>query len=164
MQSNTQGVSSTSPTGSGAVRRASTEPRLGLSCSQPRRERHPGEGRRPEDAQEGKGCLSGQRRRPEKWNLALNNMKNVQDDPGQRQSRHRTRRLWSGDRHAQARIRCGNQVDQAVADGVKVVACENTMHAMKLTKADMLASTGYVPGGVIELMEKQRQGWSYIKP
>ena len=33
------------------------------------------------------------------------------------------------------------------------------MHAQKLTKADMIPGIG-VPGGVVELMERQREGWA----
>ena len=38
------------------------------------------------------------------------------------------------------------------------------MKNMKLAYADMLPNIGYVPAGVIELAQKQRQGFSYIKP
>lgn len=48
--------------------------------------------------------------------------------------------------------------------GIKVVACENTLAAQKLAKADMLPDIGYVPAGVIELMNKQQQGYAYIRP
>jgi intracellular sulfur oxidation DsrE/DsrF family protein len=58
----------------------------------------------------------------------------------------------------------GNRVNDAVANGVKVVACENTMDAQKLTRADMLKSISYVPAGVIELIRKQQQGYAYIRP
>jgi intracellular sulfur oxidation DsrE/DsrF family protein len=34
----------------------------------------------------------------------------------------------------------------------------------KTTKADMLPKIGYVKAGVVELMEKQRAGWAYIRP
>ena len=56
------------------------------------------------------------------------------------------------------------RVSAAVNGGVKVVACQNTMRAAKLTPADMNADIGYVPAGVIELMAKQQAGWSYIRP
>ena len=49
-------------------------------------------------------------------------------------------------------------------NGVKVVACENTMQAQKLSKADMLSNVGYVSAGVVELMQRQQEGWAYIKP
>lgn len=38
------------------------------------------------------------------------------------------------------------------------------MDAQKLTKADMPKGTSHVPAGVIELMQKQRQGYAYIRP
>jgi hypothetical protein len=38
------------------------------------------------------------------------------------------------------------------------------MTAMKLTKADMDPAIGYVPGGVIEIMKRQSEGWAYIRP
>lgn len=34
----------------------------------------------------------------------------------------------------------------------------------KTTRADMLPNIGYVKAGVVELMEKQQQGWAYIRP
>jgi hypothetical protein len=58
----------------------------------------------------------------------------------------------------------GNRVDEAVANGVKVVACQATMADRKLTKEDMLNSIGYVPGGVIEAIQKQKAGYAYLKP
>ena len=58
----------------------------------------------------------------------------------------------------------GPRIDKALADGVKVVACENTMKSMKLKQSDMLPSISYVPSGVIEIIRKQREGWVYIRP
>jgi intracellular sulfur oxidation DsrE/DsrF family protein len=58
----------------------------------------------------------------------------------------------------------GNRVDEAVAAGVKVVACENTMRAQKLMPTDMLGKISYVPAGVVEIMQRQQQGWAYIRP
>ena len=40
----------------------------------------------------------------------------------------------------------------------------DTMKGMKLTYANMLPSIGYVPAGVVEVMRKQQQGYSYIRP
>ena len=101
---------------------------------------------------------------PKKWNLALNNMKNVQDALGKDNVDVELVVYGPGIGMLKVESTAGNRVNDAVAAGIKVVACENTMHAQKLTKDDMLASIGYVPGGVIEIMEKQRQGWAYVKP
>ena len=38
----------------------------------------------------------------------------------------------------------GNRIDEALAAGVKVLACENTMRNQKLAKDDMLPKVGYV--------------------
>jgi len=101
---------------------------------------------------------------PVKWNLALNNMKNVQDALGKDKVDIELVVYGPGIGMLKAESTTGNRVNDAVAEGVKVVACEVTMKAQKLTKDDMLASIGYVPGGVIELMKKQKQGYAYIRP
>ena len=101
---------------------------------------------------------------PMKWNLALNNMQNVQEALGKDKVEVELVAYGPGIGMLKAESVAGNRVNDAVAAGVKVVACEVTMHAQKLTKDDMLASIGYVPGGVIELMKRQKQGWAYIRP
>jgi intracellular sulfur oxidation DsrE/DsrF family protein len=84
---------------------------------------------------------------PKKWGLALNNARNVQQDIGM----------------LKAESPQADRISAALKSGVKVVACENTMKAMKLTYADMLPDIGYVPAGVVELMQKQQQGYAYIR-
>jgi intracellular sulfur oxidation DsrE/DsrF family protein len=56
------------------------------------------------------------------------------------------------------------RIDEALAAGVKVAACENTMKAQKLAQADMLPNLTYVPAGVTQIMKRQQQGWAYIRP
>ena len=53
---------------------------------------------------------------------------------------------------------------EAVGDGVKVIACEKTMTNQKLSKEDMLPKIGYVKAGVVEIMQKQQQGYAYLRP
>ncbi len=101
---------------------------------------------------------------PKKWNLALNNAKNVQDALGRDKVEIELVAYGPGIDMLKLGSTAGNRVNDAVASGVKVVACENTMEAQKLTRADMLKSISYVPAGVIELMQKQRQGYAYIRP
>ena len=101
---------------------------------------------------------------PGKWNLTLNNAKNVQDAIGKDKVDVEIVAYGPGIEMLKLESEVANRIDKALADGVKIVACENTMKNMKLTQADMLPSIGYVPGGVVELMRKQREGWSYIRP
>lgn len=101
---------------------------------------------------------------PQKWNLALNNAKNVQDDLGSEDVDIEIVAygpgigMLKGDSAAAARIAA------ALKGGVRIVACENTMKAQKLVYADMLPAIGYVPAGVVELMKKQQDGYAYIRP
>lgn len=55
------------------------------------------------------------------------------------------------------------EVAAALAQGIKVVACGETMKALMLEKDDMLPGISYVPGGLIEVLDRQREGWQYIK-
>lgn len=52
------------------------------------------------------------------------------------------------------------RVAETLRKRVKVVACENTMKAQKLVYANMLPDVGNVPAGVVELMQKQQQGYA----
>lgn len=101
---------------------------------------------------------------PAKWNLALNNIHNVQQDLGVKNVEIEVVAYGPGIGMLKLDSTSGNRISEAMATGVKVVACENTMRNQKLGKDDMLSGIGYVNAGVVELMEKQQQGWSYIRP
>ncbi len=101
---------------------------------------------------------------PKIWNLTLNNAKNVQQELGAKNIEVEIVAYGPGIGMLKFDSAVANRIDEAVADGVKVVACENTMKAQKLTRDDMLSSTGFVPAGVIELMKKQKEGYAYIRP
>ena len=49
------------------------------------------------------------------------------------------------------------------AKHVRFLACENSLRLQHLTAADLAAGVGTVPSGVVELVTRQEQGWSYIK-
>jgi len=101
---------------------------------------------------------------PGKWNLTLNNARNVQQDLGAANVDIEVVAYGPGLGMIRLESPVGNRVKEAMTAGVKVVACENTMTNMKLTKNDMLPSLGYVPAGVVELMQRQREGYAYIRP
>ena len=48
--------------------------------------------------------------------------------------------------------------------GVKFVACENTMRQKSIKKADLLLDAGTVPSGAVEVIRKQQAGFAYFKP
>ncbi len=101
---------------------------------------------------------------PAKWNLTLNNIRNVQQDLGAGKVEVEVVAYGPGIGMLKLESPVAQRIADAVGKGVKVVACENTLTAQKLTRADMLANISYVPAGVVELMRKQHQGWAYIRP
>ncbi|OZA28857.1 MAG: hypothetical protein B7X93_06745 [Hydrogenophilales bacterium 17-61-9] len=99
---------------------------------------------------------------PATWNLALNNAKNVQKDL--KGAVIEIVAYGPGIGMLKADSVVANRIDEAVASGMKVVACGNTMKGQKLTKDDMNAKIAYVQAGVVELMDRQMEGYSYIRP
>ena len=101
---------------------------------------------------------------PAKWNLALNNARNLQSDLGAANVEIEIVAYGPGIGMLKRDSAVATRVDDALSSGVKVVACENTMRAQKLAQSDMLPSIGYVGAGVVEIMQRQQQGWSYLRP
>jgi uncharacterized protein len=101
---------------------------------------------------------------PAKWNLALNNVKNVQQMLGADNVDAEIVVYGPGIGMLKMDSTVAGRIEEAKKANVTIVACENTMKGMKLTKDDMLPNTSYVPAGVVELMKKQREGYAYIRP
>ncbi|HSS70904.1 MAG TPA: DsrE family protein [Casimicrobiaceae bacterium] len=101
---------------------------------------------------------------PAKWNLALNNARNLQADLGAAKVEIEIVAYGPGLGMLKRDSAVAARVDEALTSGVKIVACENTMRAQKLVQPDMLPSISYVGAGVVEIMERQQQGWAYIRP
>ena len=49
------------------------------------------------------------------------------------------------------------------AKGVRFLVCENTLKSQKVLKEQLISEVEYIPVGIAEIVEKQEQGWSYIK-
>ena len=47
---------------------------------------------------------------------------------------------------------------------VSYTACSNTMKSLKVTKEDLISEVGETVPAMVRLMERQEQGWVYIKP
>ena len=101
---------------------------------------------------------------PAKWNLALNNVRNIQQDLGRDNVEIEVVAYGPGLNMLKLDSTVSARVGDALGQGVKIMACENTMTNNKVGKADMLPNIGYVKAGVVELMVKQQQGYSYIRP
>lgn len=101
---------------------------------------------------------------PKKWNLALNNAANAQEDLGKDQVLIEIVAYGPGLDMLKLESEAGERVAAALQSGIKVVACQNTMRKQKLTEADMLPNVSYAKSGVVELVMKQSEGYAYIRP
>ena len=102
---------------------------------------------------------------PARWNMALGNARNAQDEVGgpdkidiEIVSNGPSVLMLKKDSSLAPRL------EEATRTGVKVVACENSMKGLKLARSDMHPSVAYVPAGIIELTRKQQEGWAYVRP
>lgn len=101
---------------------------------------------------------------PVVWNQTLNNARNVQQLLGKDNVAIEIVVYGQGIGMVKFDSPSGELVGKAIDNGVDVVVCENTLRAQKLTKEDMLDKVKYTPAGVVAIMNRQKQGWSYIKP
>lgn len=99
-----------------------------------------------------------------KWNLVLNNAKNVQQELGAGNVDIEIVVYGPGIGMLKFESAVAPRIDEALNAGIKLVACENTMKAQKLSKSDMIATIAYVPAGIVELIRKQKAGYAYIRP
>jgi uncharacterized protein len=101
---------------------------------------------------------------PHKWTLALNNAYNVLNGLPPDSVDLEIVVYGPGIAMLKRGSPVADRVASAMNSGIRIVACQNTMAGQKLTEADMLPAIGYVPAGAVELMQKQQQGWAYLRP
>ena len=101
---------------------------------------------------------------PAKWQLALNNAKNVQTDLGKDNVQIEIVAYGPGLAMLMADSKVTGGLASALDDSVGLIACENTMHNTKVTRDEMYGGIAYVQAGVTHIMKRQREGWAYIRP
>jgi intracellular sulfur oxidation DsrE/DsrF family protein len=100
---------------------------------------------------------------PARWNLILNNMHAIAEGVDGEGIEIELVAYGPGVSMLKGDSSVKQRIGDALKAGVKINACQNTMHSQKLVPADMLPEIGYVPAGVVEVMRKQQQGWAYIR-
>lgn len=101
---------------------------------------------------------------PAKWTLALNNIRNIQQDLGRENVDVELVAYGPGLNMLKLDSTVAPRVAETLGNGAAILACENTMRGGKLTRADLLPDIGFVKAGVTALMLRQREGWAYIRP
>lgn len=101
---------------------------------------------------------------PARWNLVLNNVRNLQNDLGAANVTIEVVAYGPGIGMLKLDAVSNSRVSEAIKAGVQVAACENTMRNQKLVRADMHPDVSYVSAGVVEIVKRQQEGWAYLRP
>ena len=99
-----------------------------------------------------------------KWNQILNNANNVQQALGKENVMIEAVANGAGLNMLKLDSEVANRMTESVKNGVILAACGTTMKAMKVSEKDLHAGVKVVPAGIVEIMQKQEAGWSYLKP
>lgn len=99
-----------------------------------------------------------------KWDLTLNNVKNVIKDMGKDNIDVEIVAYGPGIDMFKFESPAASRIEEVLKLGAQVMICENTMRAQKISKSDMLDNLGYVEAGVSQLIKRQQQGYAYIRP
>lgn len=101
---------------------------------------------------------------PAKWNLALNNARNVQVDLGMDNVDVEIVAYGPGLQMLKSDSKVAQRLDSAAQQGVGLMACENTMKNTKVDRSEIHGGSKFVDAGVVHIMKRQREGWSYVRP
>ncbi len=71
---------------------------------------------------------------------------------------HGIRALLKSEKEIAVRVNALMQYD------VKFVACGNTMETKKIKPAELIEGSEIVTAGIVEMLERVKSGWIYIKP
>jgi len=102
---------------------------------------------------------------PAKWNLALNNANNLVTAMGGAHAVDVEIVAYGpGLGMLKEDSAVAERLGAAMSSGVKLAACGNTMQKMKVTEGDLALGVTVVQAGVKEIVDRQRAGWSYVRP
>jgi len=101
---------------------------------------------------------------PAKWNIVLNNAGNVQDALGRDKVIIEIVTHGPGINMLKAESKVAPRLAQALDRNVGLYACEFTMRQAKVAKADMYSGISYAPSGVTRIVQRQEEGWIYLRP
>jgi intracellular sulfur oxidation DsrE/DsrF family protein len=102
----------------------------------------------------------------EKWTLALHNVQNMlnalegRDLTVEVLANSEAVRFYTVSDHNAASL----QMSDLAKAGVLFAACNNALNSLGIQKDQLPEFIQVVPAGVLELAEKQQQGYAYIKP
>ena len=99
-----------------------------------------------------------------KWHAMFGNIRNIQNELGKQNVRIAVVAIGPGLGLVTVDSLESNEVEDAIAAGVEFIACGNSMRAQHVDRSDLIKGVTVTPAGYVELMRRQQQGWSYLRP
>lgn len=104
-----------------------------------------------------------------KWGMVLANARNIQRYSSANAEELVSEIVANGEAVKELKGRAPvedlhDQMQDLMEEGVIIAACGNAMRGQGMTEDDLLAGIVMVPAGVVELVQKQEEGFAYIKP
>jgi intracellular sulfur oxidation DsrE/DsrF family protein len=99
-----------------------------------------------------------------KWLAVLASIRNIQAELGKDNSAIALVAIGPGLGMLKADAVVANEVQDAIKAGVEFVACGNSMQAQHVDREDLTDGVGVAKAGYVELMRRQQQGWTYLRP
>jgi len=100
---------------------------------------------------------------PKVWNQTLNNAMNVANELGDK-AQIEIVAYGPGLKMLMFDSEVNSRLTDASKKGIALAACGNTMKKAKVTEKDLHPNAKVVKAGVVEIMNKQKEGWAYVKP
>ncbi len=103
----------------------------------------------------------------DKWKLLLGNVKNLIEAVGDEKfnievlANSEAVKAYIGDETLEVNV---TLMEKLHHKGVKFVVCNNALKANEINVEQLFNFIHIVPAGVLELIEKQGEGYAYIKP
>ncbi|EOT2902858.1 DsrE family protein [Clostridium perfringens] len=107
---------------------------------------------------------------PNKWPMVLENLKNVLNNAKETNRKYELEVLANSMAVFQLReliARNTHLIDKIIEpaeQGVVFAVCNNSLNKFNISKDELFSFCKVVPAGIIELAEKQSEGYLYIKP
>lgn len=101
-----------------------------------------------------------------KWPLTLGNVKNMLAYANAHNENYKIEILANSEavRDAVKESKYVDELAQLYEEGVDIALCHNALMAQGIIKDMLYKGCRIVPAGVVELAQKQMEGYAYIKP
>lgn len=103
----------------------------------------------------------------DKWELVLGNVSNLLNAIGNKSYSVEVLANAEAVKYydtSQKLVSNNSKIEKLNEKGVKFVACNNALNAHKIEPSNIMNHVSVVPAGVLELVEKQSEGYAYIRP